>query len=125
MRRFHPFVVGQISGGLIVYALASLWDPSLATVLMLLPLAGALIGCLLCRWRPGFEAVWWKLLPASVFTNLATFMALGELSLQWRCLLGRGNCVAMTVAIALSMIAVCLLLPGCGLLWRWWKRRLA
>ncbi len=125
MRRFHPFVVGQLSGGLIIYGLASLWDPSLATVLMLLPLAGALIGCLVCRWRPGFDAVWWKLLPAAVFTNLAMFMALGELSLQWRCVLGHGNCVVRIVAIALGVIAICLLLPGCGLLWRWRKRRSA
>lgn len=123
MRRFHPFVVGQMGAGLIVYGLMSLWDPSLATVLMLLPLAGALIGCLVCRWRPGFDAVWWKLLPVAVFTNLAMFMALGELSLQWRCLLDRGNCFVKIVAISLSVIAICLLLPGCGLFWRWWKRR--
>src|SRR5437764_10221241 len=125
MRRFHPFVVGQIGGGLIVYGLGTLWDPSFAIVVVLLPLAGALIGCLVCRWRPGFDAVWWKLMPVAVFTNLATFMAVGELAFQWRCLLGRGSCFAMIVAVPLCVIAICLLLPGCGLLWRWWKRRSA
>lgn len=125
MRRFHPFVLGQIGAGLILYLLASVWDASLATVLVPLPVAGALIGCLICRWRPGFEAPWGKLLLAALFTNLATLMALAELALQWRCLLDRGDCHVAMVPIALGIIAICLLLASCGLLWRWWKRRAA
>src|SRR5258708_35603017 len=98
MRRFHPFVVGQIGGGLIVYGLGTLWDPSFAIVVVLLPLAGALIGCLVCRWRPGFDAGWWKLMPVAGFTNLGIFMAGGGRPVSSRSLVRRRRCPARIVA---------------------------
>jgi hypothetical protein len=124
MRRLHPFTAGLIGCALIVYGLASVWDASSAGVVVPLPVVGALIGWLICRWRPGLDAPWWKLLPAAVLTNVAMLMALGELALQWRCLLDPGADAKCSLArLALWIVALCLLLPACGLLWRWRSRR--
>ena len=114
----HPFVVGQVVAGFVLYALAAAWD-GLAANLVLLSFAGALIGCLICRWRPGLDAPWRKLLLAAALTNLAMLMALGELAVQLLCRLGHGDhCARVSVTLSFFVIAVCLLLPACGLLWR-------
>ena len=121
----HPFVVGQVVAGLVLYALAAIWG-GLAANLVLLSFAGALIGCLICRWRPGLDAPWRKLLLVGSLTNLAMLMALGELVGQLLCLFGRGsNCFGVAVSASFFTIALCLVLLACGLLWRWWQRRAA
>lgn len=115
----HAFVVGQVVAGLVLYALAAVWD-GMAANLVLLSFAGALISCLICRWRPGLDAPWRKLLLVGALTNLAMLMSLGELAVQLPCLFGRGsNCFGLALTAALFTIAICLALLACGLLWRW------
>jgi hypothetical protein len=118
----HPFIVGQVVAGLVLYALTAAWD-GLAANLVLLSFAGALVGCLITRRRPGFHAPWPKLLAIAPLTNFAMLMALAELVTQIPCWLGAGgNCSLWIAKIALAIVAVCLLLPAGGLLWRWWSR---
>ena len=121
----HPFVVGQVVAGLILYALAAFWD-GLAANLVLLSFAGALIGCLICRWRPGLDAPWPKLLIVGALTNLAMLMTLAEFAAQLPCLFGRGrNCSGLALGASLFTIAICLVLVASGLLWRRWRTRSA
>lgn len=121
----HPFVVGEVVAGLLLYALAALWG-GVAANLVLLSFAGALAACLICRWRPGLDAPWHRLLLVGALANIAMLMALAELAVQLSCLFGHGdNCARIAVTITFFMIAICLLLPACGLLWRWWSGRRA
>ncbi len=119
----HPYIVGLAVAGLVLYGLAAVWDGFVAN-LVLLSFAGALVGCLICRWRPGLDAPWRKLLAAGALTNLAMLMALGELAVQLRCWMGHGDhCARVSVTLSLFVIVVCLMLPACGLWWRWWRDR--
>lgn len=123
MSRFHPFIVGQIMAALVLYAVAIVWDVAF-TGIVLLPAIGSLLGCVICRWRPGLDAPWSTLLPVAAVTNLALLMALVEIATRWRCLLdpqADKGCVFVTIAC--EVVVICLLLPAGGLLWRWWKRR--
>ena len=69
MRGIHPFIVGNVGIVLIIGIVAMAWDAGLAVFGVAIPAAGALVSCLICWWWPGFDATWWKLLPAAVLTT--------------------------------------------------------
>jgi hypothetical protein len=124
MHRLHPFVAGTVSLGLIAYMAGLVWDASFGTIVMIPPLLGALISCLICRWRPGFDANGWTLLAVAVMANPVVLLALVETSIEWRCMLTPGAAGACTIiGVAYWLIAMGVLLPLGGLAWRWWKRR--
>ena len=124
MHRLHPFVAGTVGLGLIAYMAGLFWDASFGTIVMIPPLLGALISCLICRWRPGFDANGWTLLAVAVMANPVVLLALVETSIEWRCMLTPGAAGACTIiGVAYWLIAMGVLLPLGGLAWRWWKRR--
>lgn len=123
MPRFHPFFVGLVGAAAVLFFLGAFWTASSISVLVPLPLVGALLGALICRWRPGFEAPWPRLLPVAVLTNPVTLMALIELSLKWRCIAGLGGEGCLLMPLVLTTLAICVALPLAGLAWRWWRRR--
>jgi len=124
MHRLHPFVAGTAVLGLIAYAAGIVWDASFGTIVMVPPLLGALISCLICRWRPGLDSTAWKLLAVAILANPVVLLALIETSIQWRCILtpGAGGPCAV-IGVAYWMIAMGVLLPLGGLAWRWRKSR--
>ena len=125
MRRIHPFVYGHVIGAFLVGAVAGAFlDLKAVLVFSSLLAANAAIGSLVCWWRPGFEAAWWKLWPVATFANPMMLSAIAFSINQYDCLTGQQsgwNCMLSDVG-PLTM-AACLPSPIIGLAARWLKRR--
>ncbi len=128
MRRVHPFVYGHVLGALIVGAVSaapsSTGRPSSSFASLLA--ANAVIGSLVCWWRPGFEAAGWKLWLAATFANPLMLAAIAFSIDQYECLVGQRtgwNCLFSDVG-PLTVMA-CLPSPLIGLAVRWWWGRRA
>jgi hypothetical protein len=125
--RIHPFVLGHVIGAAItgVVAGAFLDWTAVATFSSLLA-ANAVIGSLVCWWRPGLGAAGWKLWLTASFANPLMLAAIAFSLDQYNCLLGRQtgwNCMFADVGPLAA--AACLPSPLVGLLARWWRRRRA
>ena len=127
MRRIHPFVYGHVIGAFLVGAVAGAFlDLKAVLVFSSLLAANAAIGSLVCWWRPGFEAAWWKLWPVATFANPMMLAAIAFSINQYDCLTGQQsgwNCMLSDVGPL--TVAACLPSPIIGLAARWWKRRTA
>ena len=125
MRRIHPFVWGHVVTALIIgVAAGATLDAQAAGIGAALLTTGAIVSSVVCRWKPGFEAPAWQLIPAAILANPLMLLALGFMAVDYECVIGgrRGwNCIG--AAIAILVAGVCLLPPFGGWLWRWWKRR--
>jgi hypothetical protein len=127
MLRIHPFVMGHLIGAVMTGAVAGAFiNPQAAFIGAVALFGGSLVSCFICQWRPGVEAVAWKLWPVAVLANPAMLAALVFMAVDLDCLVGarRGwDCLAAAMAILVA--GLCLMPPVGGLLWRWWKRRRA
>ena|SRR3990167_6953340 len=127
MLRIHPFIMGHLIGAVMTGAIAGAFiNPQASFIGALALFGGALVSCFICQWRPGVEATAWKLWLIAVLANPVMLAALGFMAVDWECVAGtrRGwNCLG--VAMAIVAAGLCLLPPVGGLLWRWWKRRVA
>ena len=127
VRRIHPFVVGHVIGAAITGVVAGAFLDWQAVVSFSAVLAlNAVIGSLVCWWRPGFEAAGWKLWLMASFANPLMVAAIAFSLDQYDCLLGRQtgwNCMFADVGPLTA--AACLPSPLVGLLARWWCRRRA
>ena len=125
MRRIDPFVLGHVIGAAITGVVAGAfldWQAmvSFSGVLAL----NAVIGSLVCWWRPGFEAAGWKLWLIASFANPLMVAAIAFSLDQTNCLLGRQtgwNCMFADVGPLTA--AACLPSPLVGLAARWWRKR--
>jgi hypothetical protein len=127
VRRIHPFVYGHVVGAFLVGAVAGAFlDLKAVLVFSSLLAANAAIGSLVCWWRPGFEAAWWKLWPVATFANPMMLAAIAFSIDQYDCLTGQQsgwNCMLSDVGPL--TVAACLPSPIIGLAARWLKRRTA
>ncbi|MDP2378542.1 hypothetical protein [Reyranella sp.] len=127
MLRIHPFVMGHLIGAVMTGAIAGAFiNPQASFIAAVSLAAGAAISSVVCQWRPGVEAPAWKLWSVAVFANPLMIAALVFMAVDWECVVGarRGwDCLGAAMAIAAA--GLCLLPPVGGLLWRWWKRRVA
>ena len=125
MRRIDPFVLGHVVGALVVGGVAGAFlDLKAVLVLSSLLAANAAIGSLVCWWRPGFEAAWWKLWPVATFANPMMLAAIAFAISSYDCLVGNHtgwNC--MFADAGPDVIEACLPSPLIGLAVRWWWRR--
>jgi len=125
VRRIHPFVYGHVIGAFLVGAVAGAFlDLKAVLVFSSLLAANAAIGSLVCWWRPGFEAAWWKLWPVATFANPMMLSAIAFSINQYDCLTGQQsgwNCMLSDVGPL--TVAACLPSPIIGLAARWLKRR--
>ena len=125
MRRIHPFVWGHVIGALAVGAVWGAFLDLTAVVSFAGVLAAnAMIGSLICWWRPGFEAAGWKLWLVATFVNPLMVSAIAYSIDQYDCLAGQRtgwNCMFSDVGPL--VVAACLPSPLVGLAVRWWKRR--
>ncbi|MGH8428799.1 MAG: hypothetical protein ACREUF_00190, partial [Solimonas sp.] len=84
----------------------------------------AIIGSLVCWWRPGFKAAGWKLWLTATFVNPLMVAAIAFSIDQYDCLIGERtgwNC--MFAGVGPLTAAACLPSPLVGLIARWWKSR--
>lgn len=127
MLRIHPFVMGHLIGAVMTGAIAGAFiNPQMAFIGAVALFGGALVSCFICQWRPGVEAVAWKLWPVAVFASPVMMAALGFMAADWECVVGaRTGWNCLVAAMAIFVAGLCLLPPFGGLLWRWWKRRRA
>lgn len=127
MRRVHPFVYGHVVGALITGAVSGAFLDWVAVASFAGVLAvNAVIGSMVCWWRPGFDAAGWKLWLMACFANPLMLAAIGFSLEQYECLLGRRtgwNCLFADLGPLAA--AACLPSPLIGLAVRWWKRRRA
>ena len=127
MRRVHPFVYGHVIGALLVGVVAGAFlDLKAMWVFGSLLAANAVIGSLVCWWRPGFEAAGWKLWLAATFANPLMLAAIAFSIDQYDCLTGqRSGWNCMFTDVGPLTVAACLPSPLIGLLARWRQRRRA
>ena len=120
-------IAGAFGGAVVTGGVVGAFsDPRAAFVGAVALFGGALVSCFVCQWRPGVEAVAWKLWPVAVFANPVMLAALGFMAADWACVAGlRGGWACLGAATAIVAAGFCLLPPFGGLLWRWWKRRRA
>jgi hypothetical protein len=88
--------------------------------------ANAVIGSLVCWWRPGFEAAGWKLWLMATFANPLMLSAIAFSIDSYGCLVGARtgwNCLFTDAGP--DVIGACLPSPLIGLAVRWWWRRRA
>jgi hypothetical protein len=125
VRRIDPFVLGHVVGALVVGGVAGAFlDLKAVLVFSSLLAANAAIGSLVCWWRPGLEAAWWKLWPVATFANPLMVAAIAFSIDQYDCLIGERtgwNC--MFADAGPEVIGACLPSPLIGLAVRWWWRR--
>ena len=125
MRRIHPFVCGHVLGALVIGAVAGAFlDLRAVATFSILMAANAVIGSLVCRWRPGFEAAGWKLWLTASFANPLMVAAIAFSIDQYDCLISERtgwNC--MFAELGPLTAAVCLPSPLVGLAARWWRKR--
>ena len=124
MRPIHPFVVGHVTGAVIVgIAAGSVLSLLAAFVSAASMAAGALVSGLICWAWPGLEAKARFLWPVAVLANPVMLGALAMITVDWECLTGdNGGWECMAVAVAVVVAGLSLLPPLGGLLWRRWKR---
>ena len=124
MRRIHPFVWGHVLGALVVGAVSGAFlDAEAVMTFSSLLAANAVIGSLICWWRPGFEAAGWKLWLVATFANPLILAGIAFSIDQWDCLFKpvKGwSC--MFSDFGWMAAAACLPSPLIGLAVRWWKR---
>src|SRR5216684_4014141 len=96
MRRIHPFVYGHVIGALLTGAVAGAFLDGTAVLVFSSVLAGnAVIGSLVCWWRPGFEAAGWKLWLMATFANPLMLSAIAFSIDSYGCLVGaRTGCLS-------------------------------
>ncbi len=125
MRRIHPFVYGHVIGALLTGAVAGAFLDSTAVMVFSSLLAGnAVIGSLVCWWRPGFEAAGWKLWLTATFANPLMLSAIAFSIDSYDCLVGaRTGWNCMFTDVGPDVIEACLPSPLIGLAVRWWWRR--
>ena len=127
MRRIHPFVYGHVIGAFVVGAVAGAFlDLKAMMIFSSLLAANAAIGSLVCWWRPGFDAAWWKLWLVATFATPMMLAAIAFSIDQYDCLIGQRtgwNC--MFRGVGPFTVTACLPSPLIGLAVRWWKRRSA
>ena len=127
MRRIHPFVYGHVVGAFMVGGVAGAFlDLKAMLVFSSLLAANAAICSLVCWWRPGFEAAWWKLWLVATFANPLMLSAIAFSIDQYDCLTGQRsgwNCMFSDVGPLTAM--ACLPSPLIGLAVRWWRQRVA
>jgi len=127
VRRIHPFVYGHVVGAFMVGGVAGAFlDLKAMLVLSSLLAVNGAICSLVCWWRPGFEAAWWKLWLVATFANPLMLSAIAFSIDQYDCLTGQRsgwNCMFSDVGPLTAM--ACLPSPLIGLAVRWWKRRAA
>ena len=127
MRRIHPFVYGHVIGAFVTGAVAGAFlDLKAVMIFSSLLAANAAIGSLICWWRPGFEAAWWKLWLVATFANPLMLSAIAFSIDQYDCLIGQRtgwNC--MFSDIGPTVVGACLLPPllGVGLHWLWGRAK--
>ena len=124
MRRIHPFVYGHVIGAFLVGGVAGAFlDLKAVMMFSSLLAANAAIGSLICWWRPGFDAAWWKLWLVASFATPMMLAAIAFSIDQYDCLIGQRtgwNC--MFRGVGLDTMMACLPSPLIGLVVRWWKR---
>lgn len=123
MQRIHPFIWGHVIGAMIIgtVSVAVLnWKAVLAfSGLMAI---NAVIGSLVCRWRPGLDAAGWKLWLMASVANPLMLVAIFFSIDQYHCLIGqRTGWDCMFASLGPLMAVVCLPSPLIGLVVRWWK----
>ena len=125
MKQVPPFVVGYVVASFLIGAGVGItMDLQAAVFGAGLLVGGALVACLLCWWLLGFEAPWWQLLLAALFTNPTFVVALFFVIYDMGCLTGgRRGWECLGAALAIVTGGGALLTPLGGLAWRWWKRR--
>ena len=127
MRRVHPFVYGHVIGAFLVGGVAGAFlDLKALMIFSSLMAANAVIGSLVCWWRPGFDAAWWKLWLVATFATPMMLAAIAFSIDQYDCLIGQRtgwNC--MFRGVGPFAVTACLPSPLIGLVVRWWKRRSA
>ena len=127
MRRIHPFVYGHVIGALLTGAVAGAFlDGTAVMVFSSVLAANAVIGSLVCWWRPGFEAAGWKLWLMATLANPLMLSAIAFSIDQYDCLTGQltgWNC--MFRGVGPFTVTACLPSPLIGLAVRWWRRRAA
>ena len=90
MRRIHPFVYGHVIGAFLVGGVAGAFlDLKALMIFSSLMAANAVIGSLVCWWRPGFDAAWWKLWLVATFANPMMLAAIAFSIDQYDCLIGQ------------------------------------
>jgi hypothetical protein len=123
VRRIHPFVYGHVIGAFVVGAAAGAFlDLKAMMIFSSLLAANAAIGSLVCWWRPGFDAAWWKLWLVATFATPLMLAAIAFSIDQYDCLIGQRtgwNC--MFRGVGLDTMMACLPSPLIGLAVRWWK----
>jgi hypothetical protein len=125
--RIHPFVLGHVIGALITGVVAGAFlDLKAVLVFGGLLAVNALIGSLVCWWRPGLEAPGWKLWLAATFANPLMVAAIAWSFEQYDCLAGgRTGWNCMFADVGPLTAAACLPSPLIGLAVRWLRRRQA
>ena len=127
MNRIHPFVYGHLVGALLTGVIAGAFlDLKAVLVFGGLLMVNALIGSLVCWWRPGFDAAGWKLWLMATFANPLMVAAIAWSIDQYDCLAGRQtgwNCLFSDVGPWTGI--ACLPSPLIGLVVRWWRARQA
>ena len=126
MRRIHPFVYGHVVGAFLVGGAAGAFlDLKAVLVFSSLLAVNAVIGSLVCWWRPGFEAAGWKLWLVATIANPLMLSAIAFTISSYDCLVGTRtgwNCLFSDAGP--DIIAACLPSPLIGLAARWlWRRR--
>ena len=112
------FVIGAAFGAFLDFKAVMVFSSVLA--------ASTVVSALVCWWRPGFEAVGWKLGPAACLGNLLFLASAGFSFSEYECLLRvRTGWSCMFAELGPLVAGACCLPPFAGLVWRWWKRRFA
>ena len=127
MRRIHPFVYGHVIGALVTGLVAG--APLDATAVLAFSgilAVNAVIGSLVCWWRPGLEAAGWKLWLVATFANPLMVSAIAYTIDSYDCLVGaKTGWSCLFTDAGPGVAAACLPSPLIGLAARWWKRRSA
>ena len=125
MQRSHPFAIGYVLSALLVGLVggASLQSGQVAGIGAALLAAGAAVSCLVVRWKPGYEAPAWQLIPVALIANPVMLTALGFIASDAECLVGANKgWQCLGAAMAASVAIACLPPPVAGWLWRSVKR---
>ncbi len=124
MLRIKPFIMGHLVSAVLVGAGAGAFlDVRASLYFALVLLAGAIVSSLVCQWKPGVEAISWKLWLVAVIANPILVASLVFMALDWECVVGlRGGLNCLAAAIGRAAAGLCLLPPIGGIAWRGWKR---
>ena len=125
MKRIHPFVWGHVVGAFVVGLVSGAFlDLTAVATFSSILAANAVIGSLICWWRPGFEAAGWQLWLVATFANPLMVSSIGYSIDQYDCLVGqRTGWPCMFSDVGPMVAAACLPSPLIGLAVRWWWKR--